>query len=113
MNPGLEKLRGMKERGEKIAVLTAYDYPTARLLDESGVDILLVGDSLGMVVLGYPDTIPVTMEEMLHHTRAAARAAKRAPIVADMPMASYRTPGETVTNARRRMARTTAGFETL
>lgn len=101
MNPGLEKLRGMKERGEKIAALTAYDYPTARLLDESGVDILLVGDSLGMVVLGYPDTTAVTMEEMLHHTRAVARAAKRAPIVADMPMASYRSPGETVTNASR------------
>jgi 3-methyl-2-oxobutanoate hydroxymethyltransferase len=81
--------------------LTAYDYPTARLLDESGVDILLVGDSLGMVVLGYPDTTLVTMDEMIHHTRAVVRAAKRAPIVADLPIASYRTAGEAVANATR------------
>jgi len=91
----------MKQQGEKIAVLTAYDYPTARLLDESGVDLLLVGDSLGMVVLGYPDTTLVTIEEILHHTRAVARAAKRAPIVADLPFGTYSTPEETVKNARR------------
>jgi 3-methyl-2-oxobutanoate hydroxymethyltransferase len=101
MNPALENLGGMKKRGEKIAALTAYDYPTARLLDESGVDILLVGDSLGMVVLGYPDTTLVTMDEMIHHTRAVARAAKRAPIVGDMPMASYRTAADAVANATR------------
>ena len=91
----------MKQRGEKIAVLTAYDYPTARLLDESGVDLLLVGDSVGMVVLGYPDTTLVTIEEILHHTRAVARAAKRAPIVADLPFGTYGTPEDTVRNARR------------
>ncbi len=91
----------MKERGEKIAVLTAYDYPTARLLDESGVDVLLVGDSLGMVVLGYPDTTHVTMEEMLHHTRAVARGTPRAMLWADLPIASYDTPAQAVTNARR------------
>lgn len=94
-------LRAMKQREEKIAVLTAYDYPTARLLDECGVDVLLVGDSLGMVVLGYPDTTHVTMDEMAHHTRAVARAALRAMIWADLPIASYDTPVQAVENARR------------
>lgn len=97
----LENLRAMKQRGEKIAVLTAYDYPLARLLDESEVDVLLVGDSLGMVVLGYPDTTQVTMEEMLHHTRAVARGAQRAMIWADLPFASYATPAAALENARR------------
>ncbi len=99
--PTAATLRAMKERGEKIAVLTAYDYPTGRLLDESGVDVLLVGDSVGMVVLGYPDTTHVTMDEMLHHTRAVARGAKRAMIWADLPIASYDTPPQAVDNARR------------
>ncbi len=94
-------LREMKRRGEKIAVLTAYDYPTARLLDESGVDVLLVGDSLGMVVLGYPDTTHVTMAEIEHHTRAVARAAQRAMIWSDLPIGSYTTPAQSVENARR------------
>ena len=94
----------MKRRGEKLAVLTAYDYPTARLLDESGLDILLVGDSLGMVVLGFPDTTHVTMEHMLHHTAAVARGTQRALIVADLPFASYDTPGQAVANARRLVA---------
>jgi 3-methyl-2-oxobutanoate hydroxymethyltransferase len=96
-------LKAMKSRGEKIAVLTAYDYPTARLLDESGVDVLLVGDSLGMVVLGYPDTTHVTIEEMVHHTSAAARGVKRALVVADLPFATYTMPKQAVVNARRLM----------
>src|SRR5712691_8887779 len=74
---------------QKISCLTAYDYPTARLFDEAGVDVLLVGDSLGMVVLGYESTLPVTLEEMLHHTRAVRRATRRALVVADMPYGSY------------------------
>ena len=73
----------------KITSLTAYDYPTARLLDEAGVDIILVGDSLGMVVLGYDSTLPVTIDEMLHHTKAARRGVRRALLVADMPYGSY------------------------
>ncbi|PYL54375.1 MAG: 3-methyl-2-oxobutanoate hydroxymethyltransferase, partial [Verrucomicrobia bacterium] len=72
----VEKYREVKKRGGKVTALTAYDYPTARLLDESGIDIILVGDSLGMVVLGYEDTTQVTLEEMLHHTRAVARGVK-------------------------------------
>ena len=103
MNTRLEPLLIAKTRGHKIAMLTAYDYPTARLLDEAGVDCLLVGDSLGMVVLGYPDTTLVTMEEMLHHTRAVARGTQRAPVVADLPIHSYDTPGQAVANARRLM----------
>jgi 3-methyl-2-oxobutanoate hydroxymethyltransferase len=95
-----EKFRGMKQGGEKITALTAYDYPTARLLDESGIDIILVGDSLGMVVLGYQDTTHVTLEEMLHHTRAAARGVKRALLVADMPIHTYDTPAQAVETAR-------------
>src|SRR5690349_20632693 len=94
-------LREMKQRGEKIAVLTAYDYPMARLLEESGVDALLVGDTVGMVVLGYPDTTHVTMDEMVHHTRAVARAAQSAMVWADLPIASYETPAQAVENGRR------------
>src|ERR1700747_2939818 len=91
-----EKFREMKRRGEKITALTAYDYPTARLLDESGVDVILVGDSLGMVVLGYEDTTEVTLEEMLHHTRAAARGVSKALLVGDMPIHTFDTPDEAV-----------------
>jgi 3-methyl-2-oxobutanoate hydroxymethyltransferase len=82
-------LKEMKVSGKKITVLTAYDCPTARLLDESGVDIVLVGDSVGNVLLGYENTIPVTMDEMLHHTKAASRGVKNAMIIADMPFMSY------------------------
>jgi 3-methyl-2-oxobutanoate hydroxymethyltransferase len=96
----LAALAAMKPRGEKIAALTAYDYPTARLLDESGVDIVLIGDTLGMVVLGYPDTTLVTIDDMRHHTRAVARAVRRALIVADLPIATYTTPEQAVANAR-------------
>ncbi|MDD8019772.1 MAG: 3-methyl-2-oxobutanoate hydroxymethyltransferase [Acidobacteriota bacterium] len=78
-----------KEHKEKITVLTAYDYPMAKILDESGVDIILVGDSVGMAVLGYETTLPVTMEAMIHHTRAVARARKRAMVVGDMPFLSF------------------------
>ena len=86
----------------KITCLTAYDYPTARLLDEAGVDILLVGDSLGMVVLGYETTLPVTLEEMLHHTRAVRRGTHRALVVADMPYGSYHADlAESLRNAVR------------
>src|SRR5436309_474321 len=99
-----EKVRGMKRRGEKITALTAYDYPTARLLDESGIDIILVGDSLGMVVLGYQDTTCVTLEAMLHHTRAVARGVKQALLVADMPIHSYDTVEQAVETAKRLVA---------
>ena len=90
----------MKRRGERITALTAYDYPTARLLDESGLDVILVGDSVGMVVLGYEDTTQVTLDEMVHHTRAVARGVKRALIVADMPIHSYDTSEQSVETAR-------------
>src|SRR5213076_449871 len=96
----MEDFRQMKQRGEKITALTAYDYPTARLLDESGINIILVGDSVGMVVLGYQDTTAVTLDEMLHHTRAAARGVKRALLVADMPIHTYDTPEQAIATAR-------------
>lgn len=89
-----------KRNKQKIVALTAYDYPTARILDEAGVDIILVGDSLGMVVLGYETTIPVTMEEMLHHTKAVRRAVDSALVVADMPYFSFHLSLEqSLTNA--------------
>jgi len=96
----MRDFREMKRRGERITALTAYDYPTARLLDESGIDIVLVGDSLGMVVLGYEDTTRVTLKEMLHHTRAVARGVKQALLVADMPIHTYDTPEQALDTAR-------------
>lgn len=91
-----------KRSGTKITMLTAYDYPTAKLLDDAGVDSILVGDSLGMVVLGYEDTTRVTMEDMIHHIKAAARGAKKALLVGDMPFLSYHTGRyESVRNAGR------------
>jgi 3-methyl-2-oxobutanoate hydroxymethyltransferase len=93
-------IREAKARGEKIPALTAYDYPTARLLDEAGVPLILVGDSLGMVVLGYPDTTHVTLAEMRHHTAAVARARTRALVVADLSYHTYNTPEAAVISAR-------------
>lgn len=81
----------MKEKGEKITMLTAYDYSTAKLCDEAGINSILVGDSLGMVMLGYPDSTFVTMEDMIHHTKAVTRGVKNALVVADMPFMSYQT----------------------
>lgn len=89
MRVTVEDLKAMKRRGERFAMLTAYDYPTARALDEAGVPILLVGDSLGMVELGFETTLPVTLEMILHHTRAVVRGAERALIVADLPFLTY------------------------
>jgi len=106
----VETIRAMKARGEKIAALTAYDFPMTRLLDEAGVPLILVGDSLGMVVLGYPDTTHVTMAEMEHHVRAAARAKPRALLAADMPYQSYTTVADAVANAQRLAA---AGAEAV
>jgi len=84
-------LQNAKDNGEKVTMLTAYDYSMAKLIDEAGVNMILVGDSLGMVVLGYEDTLSVTMEDMIHHTKAVARGASNAFVVADMPFMSYQT----------------------
>ncbi len=93
---------GSQSNFQKITCLTAYDYPTARLLDEAGVDVILVGDSLGMVVLGHESTLPVTIDDMLHHTRAVRRGTRRALLVADMPYGSYHTDmAEALRNAMR------------
>jgi len=95
-------LRQKKERGQPITMLTAYDYPTALATDRAGIDALLVGDSLGMVVLGYENTLPVTMEDMLHHCKAVARGAKTAHLIGDMPFMSYQvSTTEAVRNAGR------------
>jgi 3-methyl-2-oxobutanoate hydroxymethyltransferase len=82
-------LQKMKDNGEKITMLTAYDYPTARILDESGVDILLIGDSVGNVMMGFDNTLPVTVDDIIYHTKAVAKARKKALVVADMPFMSY------------------------
>jgi len=89
MHITVNQIKEMKQKGEKITMLTTYDYSTARIVDEAGIPLILVGDSLGMVVLGYESTIPVTMEEMLHHTKAVVRGAKRAMVIGDMPFMSY------------------------
>jgi len=99
-----ETIRAMKARGERIPALTAYDFPMARLLDEAEIPLILVGDSLGMVVLGYPDTTHVTMAEMEHHVRAVARAKPRALLGADLPYQSYETADAALANARRLVA---------
>ena len=101
----LSTLKAMRERGEKIAVLTAYDASFARLMDEAGVDIVLVGDSLGMVVQGHASTLPVKLSEMCYHTRCVARGVKRAFIVTDLPFASYQqSPQQAYASAARLMA---------
>jgi len=100
----IHTLRQMKERGEKIAMLTAYDATFARLLDEAGADVLLVGDSLGMVVQGHDTTLPVTLEEIIYHTKAVVRGASRAHVVGDMPFGSYQASlDQGVANAARLM----------
>ncbi len=97
-------LKEAKAKGEKVTMLTGYDYPTAAALDAAGIDMILVGDSLGMVVLGYDSTIPVTMEDMIHHTKPVVRAAKRAMVIADMPFMSYQiSTKEGMRNAGRLM----------
>jgi 3-methyl-2-oxobutanoate hydroxymethyltransferase len=97
-----QDLRVKKQRGERITMLTAYDYATALALDQAGIDTILVGDSLGMVVLGYENTLPVTMEDMLHHCKAVARGARRAFLIGDMPFMSYQVSVEkAVENAGR------------
>ncbi len=98
-----EHLVEMKRAGRRITALTAYDYPTARILDEAGIDLLLVGDSLGMVVLGFPDTTGVTLADIIHHTRPVARAAKRALVVADLSIGSYHGVEATVASGRQLM----------
>jgi len=85
----INQIKAMKQKGEKITMLTAYDYSTAKIVDEVGIPLILVGDSLGMVVLGYESTIPVTIEEMLHHTKAVVRGTKQAMVIGDMPFMTY------------------------
>ena len=94
MTVTIHDLRAWKTQGKRFAMLTAYDYPTARILDEAGIPVLLVGDSLANNVLGYENTLPVTMEEMLHHTRAVTRGAREALVVGDMPFLSYQVSVE-------------------
>jgi len=90
----INDLKGFKAHGRRFAMLTAYDFPTAQILDSAGIEVILVGDSLAQVALGYPTTLPVTMDEMLHHTRAVTRGASHALVVADMPFGSYQGPVE-------------------
>lgn len=92
--------RQFKKSGQKVSALTAYDYPTARLVDEAGVDLILVGDSLGMVILGHPDTTTVTIDDMLRHTAAVARGVKQAPVITDLPINTYDTPEQALATAR-------------
>jgi len=94
MNVSIHDLRSWKAQGQRFAMLTAYDFPTAQILDRAGVPVLLVGDSVGRNVLGYPNELPVTMEEMLHHVKAVTRGAERAMVVGDMPFMSFQTSVE-------------------
>src|SRR5271157_3698223 len=102
MRVRIQQFKEMKQKGEKFAMLTAYDYLTAKIIDEAGIPLILVGDSLGNVVLGYDTTIPVTMDDMLHHTKAVTRAVKNALVVGDMPFMTYQISMEdTLRNATR------------
>jgi 3-methyl-2-oxobutanoate hydroxymethyltransferase len=101
MKPTVLELR--RSKGARLAMLTAYDFPTARLVAEAGIDLILVGDSLGMVVLGYDSTLPVTVADMVHHTRATRRGAPEAFVIADMPFLSYGTPAQALDTAARLM----------
>ncbi|MFC1908498.1 3-methyl-2-oxobutanoate hydroxymethyltransferase [Chloroflexota bacterium] len=94
MRTSINQVKAMKEKGEKITMITAYDFATARIVDQVGIPLILVGDSLGMVVLGYESTIPVTIEEMLHHTKTVVRGTKQAMVVGDMPFMTYHTSTE-------------------
>jgi 3-methyl-2-oxobutanoate hydroxymethyltransferase len=98
-------LRASKERGERLVCLTAYDYPTARIVDEAGIDIVLVGDSIGNVIFGYGNTVPVTLEEIVMHTRAVRRAVQRALLVADMPYGSFHTGADDTVRAALRLVK--------
>ncbi|MFA5079301.1 MAG: 3-methyl-2-oxobutanoate hydroxymethyltransferase, partial [Dehalococcoidia bacterium] len=98
----INKIQDLKNAGEKIVMLTAYDYSTAKVVDEAGAHLILVGDTLGMVILGYSTTIPVTMEDMLHHVKAVVRGAKNALVIGDMPFMAYQTsPKDALRNAGR------------
>ncbi len=102
MRTNLIQIKAMKQKGENIAMLTAYDYTTAKIVDEAGVPLILVGDSLGMVILGYESTIPVTMDEMIHHTKAVVRGTKNAMVIGDLPFMSYHlTIEQALSNAAR------------
>jgi 3-methyl-2-oxobutanoate hydroxymethyltransferase len=102
MRVTIKDINEMKSKKEKIVMLTAYDYSTAKLVDEAGIPLILVGDSLGMVMLGYESTIPVTMDEMIHHTKAVARGTKQALVIGDMPFMTYHTSmSDTLRNAAR------------
>jgi 3-methyl-2-oxobutanoate hydroxymethyltransferase len=101
----IPSLRASKERKERLVCLTAYDYPTARIVDEAGTDIILVGDSVGNVILGYDTTVPVTLEEMVRHTRAVRRGTERALLVADMPYGSYHTGADDAVRAALRLVK--------
>jgi 3-methyl-2-oxobutanoate hydroxymethyltransferase len=104
MRVSINTIKEMKSRNEKIVMLTAYDYSTAKLVDEAGIPLILVGDSLGMVILGYDSTIPVTIDEMIHHTKAVVRGTKQAMVIGDMPFMTYQiSPSDALRNAARFM----------
>lgn len=106
MRTTIHDIQAMKERGERIPMLTAYDYTTARALDAAGIPLILVGDSLGMVVLGYDSTVPVTLDDMIHHIKAVVRGTQRALIIGDLPFLTYTTPDEALRNAGRLIQQT-------